>query len=91
MLDLLAEYCRLPYRFVVSNTGRFQFRPQYRHVICDIELGEEHHTALRLQRNDAVVHHLSYVRVEEDIRRKMATFSHAGEEQVCSGAGLIMQ
>ncbi|CAB1101889.1 unnamed protein product [Ectocarpus sp. CCAP 1310/34] len=54
---------------------------QHREVICDIELGEEHHTALRLQRNDAVVHHLSYVRVEEDIRRKMATFSHAGEEQ----------
>ncbi|CAM9232552.1 unnamed protein product, partial [Ectocarpus fasciculatus] len=25
-------------------------------------------------------HHLSYVRVEEDIRRKIATFSHAGEE-----------
>ncbi|CAM9672059.1 unnamed protein product [Ectocarpus sp. 6 AP-2014] len=54
---------------------------QYREVMCDIDLWEEHHAALRLQRNDAVVHHLSYVRVEEEIRRKMATFSHAGEEQ----------
>lgn len=26
--------------------------------------------------------HLSYVRTEEDVMRKMATFSHAGEEQV---------
>ena len=35
-----------------------------------------------IDRSVGVMHHLSYVRVEEDLRRKMGTFSHAGEEEV---------
>lgn len=37
---------------------------------------------LDIDRSVGVVHHLSYVRTEEGLRRKMGTFSHAGEEEV---------
>lgn len=36
-----------------------------------------------IARTVGVVHHLSYVRTEEGLRRKMGAFSHAGEGQVC--------
>ncbi|CAM9753558.1 unnamed protein product [Scytosiphon promiscuus] len=57
------------------------FWHQNREITCRVEVGEEHDVSFDIETSTAVVHHLSYVRVEGDLKRKMNTFSHAGEEQ----------
>lgn len=52
--------------------------------------GREDSTTFSLDRSIGVMHHLSYVRVGEDLRRKMGTFSHAGEEEVLDYAVYLM-
>ncbi|CAM9226878.1 unnamed protein product, partial [Pylaiella littoralis] len=54
---------------------------EYRTVSCRTHAGDERRVSFGIGRSVGVVHHLSYVRVDEDLRRKMRTFSHAGEEQ----------
>lgn len=51
---------------------------------------EDSTTFFSLDRSLGVMHHLSYVRVGEDLRRKMGTFSHAGEEEVLDYAVYLM-
>ena len=57
-------------------------RSENREVKCQVQKGREQHISFVVDRSLGVVHHLSYVRVDKDLRRKMGTFSHAGEEEV---------
>lgn len=47
-----------------------------------MQVEDEHRFYSTLDRHVGIVHHLSYVRVDGDLKQKMRTFSHAGEEQV---------
>lgn len=69
---LVTVRCRIFFRFE---------RYHAREVECSVKVGEDR-PGLDLNRSAGVIHHLSYVRTEEALKRKMATFSHAGEEQV---------
>lgn len=57
--------------------------------MCKVQKGREHRVTFDTDRSLGVVHHLSYVRVDKDLARKMNTFSHAGEEEVYRLPGIV--
>lgn len=57
------------------------WRYKNREIECSVKAQDEYRS-LHIDRSVGILHHLSYVRSDDDLKRKMESFSHSTEKQV---------